>query len=158
MEKDIIQKTETKNKILPPTYFLIYLALEIIIHFLLPIHQIISGWFRLAGVPVLVLGGWITLWTDQLFKIHRTTVKPFEKPAVLVTAGPYSLSRHPMYLGMGTIFLGIALLLGSLSTFFIPVIWIVTMEFLFVRFEEKSMAAAFGSDYLAYKARVRRWI
>ena len=63
-----------------------------------------------------------------------------------------------MYLGMALLLLGVAILLGSLSPFFVvPVfVWLITVRY--IRFEEKMLEDTFGLKYLDYARRVRRWI
>ncbi len=63
-----------------------------------------------------------------------------------------------MYLGGALIFLGLAILLGSALPFLvIPVMfWLVTMHF--IQHEERDMERQFGSQYLEYKRKVRRWL
>jgi protein-S-isoprenylcysteine O-methyltransferase Ste14 len=63
-----------------------------------------------------------------------------------------------MYLGFTLILLGVALLLGSLSAIFIIPPFVVVMEVVFVQREERMMNATFGPAWLAYRAKVRRWL
>ena len=79
-------------------------------------------------------------------------------PNFFVTSGPFKLSRHPMYLGMMSILLGVAIFLGSLITFSFPIIFIMIMEKRFIPLEEKNLEKKFGNQYVDYKKRVRRWI
>ena len=94
----------------------------------------------------------------RLFKQMMTTVKPHEHPTSLITTGPFRVSRHPMYVGMAAILLGIAVLLGSLSPFCTPLLYVILMEVLFIPKEEKNLEEAFGEEFFDYKREVRRWI
>jgi len=78
------------------------LVCEIGLHFAFPIKKIVAFPYSLLGIPLIIVGGGLNVWADSLFKKHRTTVKPHESPTALVTSGPFRLSRHPMYLGIGT--------------------------------------------------------
>ncbi len=149
---------ENTNRILPPTYFLFYLAAAIILHVLVPIVYIISAPFTYLGIAVMLFGLVITFWADNIFKRVKTTVQPFEKSTVLVTEGPFRLSRHPMYLGFVSVLLGLAILLGSVVSFLSPIAMFVTLQMRFMPYEEKDMEAVFGAEYAAYKNRVRRWL
>jgi protein-S-isoprenylcysteine O-methyltransferase Ste14 len=100
----------------------------------------------------------MNLWADALFKKRNTSVKPHELPNSLEVSGPFRISRHPMYLGMAAILVGLAVLLGSLITFAVPVLFILVMELLFIPMEDRNLEQAFGAEYQAYKKRVRRWI
>jgi protein-S-isoprenylcysteine O-methyltransferase Ste14 len=75
----------------------------------------------------------------------------------LVTGGPYSLSRHPVYLGEITTAIGVNLAtagwLGALA-----VGYFIACELLRIRWEERVLARAFPGDYPAYARRVPRYL
>ena len=75
----------------------------------------------------------------------------------LVTSGPFRYSRNPIYLGMLLWLLGLAILLGSLSAFALPVLVFLLANFILIPMEERSMREKFGEEYLDYQSRVRRW-
>jgi protein-S-isoprenylcysteine O-methyltransferase Ste14 len=75
----------------------------------------------------------------------------------LVTGGPYSLSRHPVYLGEIVAAVGINLATagwpGALA-----VVYFISCELLRLRWEEGVLARAFPNDYPAYARRVARYV
>jgi protein-S-isoprenylcysteine O-methyltransferase Ste14 len=146
------------KKIFPPTHFYIYLFISILLHFLLPVKQIIYSPATYFGWILIIAGSALNIWTDQLFKKHKTTVKPDEKPAKLIDYGPFKFSRNPMYLGMAAFLLGVGIFLGSITSFIGTIFFIIAMEFFFIPDEEKVMLEAFGEQYKNYKIKVRRWI
>jgi protein-S-isoprenylcysteine O-methyltransferase Ste14 len=146
------------QKIMPPTYFFALLLLSIALHFILPVRQLIRLPYRYLGIVLIAFGSLINLWTDSLFKSNKTTVKPHENPTELITSGPFRLSRHPMYLGMTAVLLGVAILLGSLITFVFPIVFAILMELLFIPLEEKNLQQVFRSKYADYRKKSRRWI
>lgn len=74
----------------------------------------------------------------------------------LVTGGPYSLSRHPVYLGEIATAIGVNLATaGWLSA--IAVVYFVGCEILRMRWEEGVLARAFPDDYPGYTRRVPRY-
>ena len=154
-EKSIVQM---KTKILPPTYFFIFLFLLVGFHFVIPIKKIIYFPYSIVGVVLIIIGIVLNIWADGLFKKSRTTVKPYDMPRSLEIAGPFRISRHPMYLGMVAVLLGTAILFGSLITFLFPLLFAILMEILFISSEEKNLEKTFGKKYLDYKKKVRRWI
>ncbi|MBN2454777.1 isoprenylcysteine carboxylmethyltransferase family protein [Candidatus Woesearchaeota archaeon] len=147
-----------KSKVLPPTYFTVILVLLVGVHFLFPIARAVSTPYNYIGLVLAAFGIIITVWADHLFKQKKTTVKPHEIPTALVTSGPFSISRHPMYLGMAAILFGSAVLLGSVAALAFPFTFIIFMELKFIPHEERNMSEKFGSEYEKYKKRVRRWI
>lgn len=145
------------RKILPPTYCFIFLVIAIALHLTYPIASVLPPPYNLFGLALVIAGIWIMVWADGLFKKSNTDVKPFDRPAVLVTDGPFRISRHPMYLGFVGLLLGVAMLLGSLIAFIAPVAMLVTLATLFIPFEEDMCQAVFGEAYSDYKKRVRKW-
>jgi protein-S-isoprenylcysteine O-methyltransferase Ste14 len=146
------------KRMLPPAYLLLALVVMALLHLALPWHRVVAFPWRLAGILPLLLGLGLNVAADAQLKRHRTTVKPFERPAALVTTGVYRSTRNPMYLGFILILLGVVILMGSLSAFFVIPPFAVLMETVFIRREERMMDAAFGRDWLAYRTKVRRWI
>jgi protein-S-isoprenylcysteine O-methyltransferase Ste14 len=147
-----------RQKIMPPTYFFALLLLSIALHFILPVAQLIYLPYRYLGIVLIAFGAVVNVWTDSLFKNNKTTVKPYENPTELITSGPFRLSRHPMYLGMAAVLLGVAILLGSLIAFVFPIIFVILLELLFIPFEEKNLQQAFDAEYADYRRKTRRWI
>jgi protein-S-isoprenylcysteine O-methyltransferase Ste14 len=68
-----------KRKPLPPTYFVIYLLLAIVLHFAVPQTKLRRGFYNHLGVLLVAVGIWLNLWADRLLKKEKTTVKPFEQ-------------------------------------------------------------------------------
>jgi protein-S-isoprenylcysteine O-methyltransferase Ste14 len=100
----------------------------------------------------------VKVWADSLLKKHRTTVKPHESPTALVTSESFRASRHPMRLGMSVIFFGAAMLLGWIVTFVSPVVFIIPMEGIFIRLQQRNLEEILGERYVEYRKRVRRWM
>ena len=146
------------KKILPPTYFALCLIIAAVLHFLLPIKQFINYPYNFLGFLFFVIGGILNIWTDQLFKKNKTTVKPLEKPSTFIQTGPFKISRNPMYLGMTILLIGLGFVLGSIISFVGFILFIIAMEIAFIPQEERSMQEQFGEEYLNYKKKVGRWI
>ena len=147
-----------QHKILPPTYILTALLAMIALHLLVPVVKIIPSPWNAIGVIFLLTGILLSFLGDKLFRQAGTTIKPFMESSSLVTQGVFRFSRNPMYLGFALILGGIAVLLGSLSPFPVILVFIVLMEIIFIRVEEKMLEQKFGRAYLDYKRRVRRWL
>jgi protein-S-isoprenylcysteine O-methyltransferase Ste14 len=143
---------------LPPTYFNLSWIAMVILHFTFPVYQFLAVPYNLSGV-ILMLGGlWINLWASNYFKKVDTTIKPFQTSTKLVNIGFYRYSRHPMYLGMLLVLLGIFLLLGSISPFIVIPVYILLITRNFILPEEIMLQKTFGEAYEKYKTQVRRWI
>ena len=149
---------ELGKKIMPTNYFIAFLALSIALHFLFPIKKVVYPPYTYAGFIMILFGAIMNLWTDRLFKENNTTVKPYLEPTSLITSGPFSLSRHPMYLGMASVLLGVAVNHGTIITFVFPLLFVILMEILFIPFEEETLIRIYGVDYRDYQNKVRRWV
>jgi protein-S-isoprenylcysteine O-methyltransferase Ste14 len=149
---------KAKSRAQPPRYFVVLLLLSLVLHFIFPVWKIIYPPYTYSGFVLIALGAALNIWSDWLFKKRKTTVKPHETPASLEVSGPFRIIRHPMYLGMMAVLLGVAILHGTLITFVFPVAFVILMERMFIPLEEKNLERAFGNRYLEYKKRVRRWI
>ncbi len=146
------------KKALPPTYFLLVLVLVALLHFAFPLYRYWTFPMTLMGIVPLGLGVALNLIADRAFKLHETTVKPFEQSTSLVTDFPFSLSRNPMYLGLSLMLLGVALLLGTASALGPVLVFPYLMHRIFIRTEEQMLAAKFGPAWERYRSTVRRWI
>ena len=145
-------------KILPPTALLAAVLLMVALHFLLPIAQIVPGFWRLLGILPLGFGLAISYAAEKQFLQAGTTVNPFKESSRLVKDGLYRFSRNPMYLGMALVLMGVAILFGSLTPFGVVALFVGWIHFRFICREEEILSTQFGQDWLEYKAGVRRWI
>jgi len=74
----------------------------------------------------------------------------------LITQGPFSFTRNPIYLGLIMIYLGFFIALKSYLV--IVVLFIGWFFYKKSIEEERILEEDFGSDYLKYKSKVRRFI
>jgi protein-S-isoprenylcysteine O-methyltransferase Ste14 len=100
----------------------------------------------------------LNLVADRAFKKCKTTVKPFEESAALVTSGVFQISRNPMYLGFVLILTGITIFMGSLAPYAVIIIFILLLENVFIKVEEVMLEEKFSQTWLEYKQKVRRWL
>jgi len=95
------------------------------------------------------------------FRRAGTTVDPTrpERASALVTMGIYSVTRNPMYLGMLLVLIAWGLYLAStVGLVLAPLAFVLYVDRVQIPREERALAAAFGSDYIGYASRVRRWL
>jgi protein-S-isoprenylcysteine O-methyltransferase Ste14 len=144
--------------IVPPVYFLVALLLMGFFHHVAPWAQILGEPYRYAGIVLIALALGLIAWAAVLFRRAGTNIRPYLPSTALVLAGPYKFTRNPMYLGMAGILLGAAVLMGSLSPFIVIPAFMALITERFIVPEEAKLEAAFGREYLDYKARVRRWL
>jgi len=141
----------------PPLIYLVPLALGLLLHRRYP--------FELPGRKVTMVVGLACMLAAAIvlpallsFRRAATRPEPWRPATALVTDGPYRFSRNPMYLGFTLLYLGIALLFGSLWPFlFLPLVLSV-MHFGVIVREEAYLERRFGDAYREYRRRVNRWL
>ncbi|MCZ4294639.1 methyltransferase family protein [Vibrio sinaloensis] len=94
------------------------------------------------------------------FRRAQTTVNPIkvDDASTVVDSGIYSYTRNPMYLGLFVLLFGYAYWQQNLLAIVFSFGFIVYMNRFQILPEERALEALFGSQYLDYKQRVRRWI
>jgi len=156
MEDGIWQKARTLAD--GQGYFLILLVLSVLFHLVVPVRVVLHPPFTYFGIIIIGSGLVTALRCRSLFLQNRTTLSPYESPAFLVTTGPFRVSRNPVYLAMGALLLGSAVLMGTVVPFVFTGLFILVMDRLFIPDEEERLETIFGEEYRDYKKRVRRWI
>ena len=143
---------------IPPVYFAVALAAMALLHFAVPVLPLVMKPYRYAGLAVMALSLAFAGWAAYLFWRARTGIVPFSPATVLVTRGPYRVTRNPMYLGMAGTLLGAAIFMGSLTPFVVIPAFMALIADRFIGPEEAMLERSFGAAYLEYKTRVRRWL
>ena len=136
----------------------ILIALPVACHFLLPLLSIVSGPYRYLGIVLMLLGLALSTWTSMTFRRAGASYQLKGESSVLMSSGPFRISRNPMYLGMLIWLIGLAVLLGSLTAFLFPILLFLIMNFLIIPVEEKRMERVLGERFIEYKSRARRWL
>ena len=137
----------------------LFVIFQIVLHYFFPIKKVIFSPYIYLGIPLILLGlYWNWVWVANRFRREKTTIDPNVMPSKFVTDGLFKFTRNPTYLGMVFTFIGISIMLGTISSFVIPVIFLILTDRFVIVIEEKNMEKKFGKKYLNYKKRVRRWM
>ena len=142
----------------PPIILLACILSEIGLHYKLPLAELIPAPWHWFGVAMIVVGVLIIIGPALAFLKANTTIIPFEDSSKLVVTGMYRYTRNPMYVGMVIILLGVAVLLGDLSPFSMPILFVPIMNSRVIRHEEEMLEERFGDEYREMKKSIRRWI
>jgi protein-S-isoprenylcysteine O-methyltransferase Ste14 len=135
----------------------ILIALPILFHYLIPVVIVIPKPYSYLGAAVMFLGLVLMAWAAMLFRQVGTGFQLREGGSILVTSGPFRVSRNPMYLSMLIWLTGLAVLLGSLITFLFPALFFLLANFLVIPLEEKDLEQKAGEEFSEYKRHIRRW-
>jgi protein-S-isoprenylcysteine O-methyltransferase Ste14 len=110
-----------------------------------------------GGAALVLVGSVLNAWALKARERQEGRGYDLQRPRALVTAGPYALTRNPMYVGWWSIHLGIGILRGSgwvLAT--VPAA--IIGEHRGVLREERDLAAAFPDQFSEYARRVPRYL
>ena len=145
--------------VFPPLLFASCLTAGLVLHWLWPlvtgfpwVPRAVAAALAFVAAVVFGLGG------ERALHGAGTNVRPDRPTTVIVTGGIYGYTRNPLYLALVSVYAAVALLANSLWPF---ALWIVLLPVLvsgIVAREERYLEAKFREPYLAYKARVRRWL
>ena len=113
---------------------------------------------RLLGFLPLVLGGAGVLWCFGLFvQVGRGTPNPWRPPQILITTGPFALTRNPIILSHALALLGEAFVVGSPLMAVLVLLSGIPVQGV-VRLEERTLEDRYGETYRRYRDSVPRWI
>jgi protein-S-isoprenylcysteine O-methyltransferase Ste14 len=112
----------------------------------------------LAGGIIGLGGGVLLVASIRLIIVYaNTTVMPWVPSEHLVVRGPYRTVRNPMILGVVLVMLSEGLILESVGTLCLALIFFLGNTLYFILREEPELARRFGTEYDRYCANVRRW-
>jgi protein-S-isoprenylcysteine O-methyltransferase Ste14 len=145
-------------RIIPPLVYVIGLVVGLLVSVWLPTKVVSDALAWSLGGFLFVCGAALAGSAVLRFLSEGTTVRPDRAPATFVIAGPYKITRNPMYVGLAIAYVGIAIADQSLwALILLPVVLAIINRAVIAR-EELFLSRRFGSDYLAYQKRVRRWL
>lgn len=103
------------------------------------------------GVPLLVVGQALRFWAAGLIPKYRTLT--LDAPE-LITVGPYSMTRNPLYLGNGLMGCGWAVLAGWAWLPAFAAAFFAIYSLVIIPYEEGFLLERFGEQYARYRASV----
>jgi protein-S-isoprenylcysteine O-methyltransferase Ste14 len=116
-----------------------------------------SGWTYAPGLATLLVSTVFTLWARAVLGTMWTFSPVLREDHALRTAGPYAVTRHPIYTGMLGMLIGTALLAGLGRWLVVLVLAAVFIEGK-IRAEERLLVEAFPGRYEQYCRRVPRLV
>ena len=143
----------------PPVLYISAFGIGCAIDAISPQPIIFSGsivW--VIGALLFVISGALARWAFVTMRQIGTTANPRKQSQALSIAGPFALSRNPIYVAMTGLYIGAAALFNSWWPVLLLAPLLLLMHWGVVLREERYLLAQFGDAYSMYKAAVRRWL
>jgi protein-S-isoprenylcysteine O-methyltransferase Ste14 len=114
---------------------------------------------RVIGVLLAIAGAVPLIESFRRFAVEGLgTPAPIAPTQHLIVTGFYRYVRNPMYVGVVTVILGEALIVGDIRLLtYAAIIWLGFHIFVLV-YEEPTLARTYGPEYEAFRANVPRWV
>ncbi len=143
---------------LPPVILAATIALGLVLNFFFPARFLPHA--ITAPLGAIIILGSIALAISAIREMAAfNTPLDVRKPAAdIVTSGVFRISRNPIYLGMLLLCAGVAIAANSLWVLVLALPFAVILQKGVIEREETYLERKFGTKYLNYKAKVRRWI
>jgi protein-S-isoprenylcysteine O-methyltransferase Ste14 len=153
-----VPEAANRGPVRPPLVYLGSITLGLILHLVWPISLLPRRLGAGLGLPFILLAVGLFVSAVSTFKAAGTPVPGNEPTTAIVQRGPYRLSRNPIYLAFSLLQLGIALWVNSVWLVITLFVAVAVMSLVVIPREERYLEARFPSEYLPYKASVRRWL
>jgi protein-S-isoprenylcysteine O-methyltransferase Ste14 len=142
------------------TFILLFIVISLQVDKFLGLPKLLpTPWNIVVSIPILAVGGFLSLWSVLQFVKAKGTPVPFNPPPKLVTTGPYAYVRNPMVTGIFIILFGFGVLLNSISfTFIFTPLFILFALLELKTVEEPELEKRFGKEYVEYKKRTPMFI
>ena len=111
----------------------------------------------LGGLVVAMAAG-LFWYSIRQFRTAGTPVPGNKPTTAIIRTGPYRLSRNPIYLAFFSLHLGLAICVNSLWLVATLIATVAIIAVVVVPREEQYLTGRFGTEYLEYRASVRRWL
>ena len=142
----------------PPIIYGAGLIAVLVLHWFWPIPVMGRGGPLWGALALSIIGIAIILLAARTLVAGGTNVDPVLPTTAIVTAGPYRLSRNPIYVGLTLVYLGLTAALNTWWSVILLVPILAIMHLGVVRREERYLERKFGEPYRHYRARVRRYL
>jgi protein-S-isoprenylcysteine O-methyltransferase Ste14 len=144
----------------PPIVYAVFFGTGMLVDWALPWSP---AWLQHApargtGLILLLAAAWLGMASLGRFLRRGTTVFPHGRPTQLITNGPYSFSRNPVYVALTAAYCGGAIMVATLWPVVLLPVPLAFMDWVIIPFEERRLRETFGVAYEDYCRRVRRWL
>ncbi|MGI9402549.1 MAG: methyltransferase family protein [Rhizobiaceae bacterium] len=111
-----------------------------------------------AGFILIILAIALYALSARELRKHNTAILPTNAADRLVTTGPFSITRNPIYLANVILLSGWGLAAGNLWMFAAAILCGIGEHNLAIKREEAHLEHKFGKAWRDYRKKVRRWV
>jgi protein-S-isoprenylcysteine O-methyltransferase Ste14 len=111
----------------------------------------------LLGIVLAVAGLAFSIWARLYLGTNWSGSAKLKQGQELVTSGPYSVVRNPIYLGLTIAMVGTGLVFGGYRVI-LAIVIILIFSWLRIRAEERLLSDQFGSEFARYKQSVKAFL
>lgn len=161
LDKEAVKREGKLSILMRPLIFLVMLVV-VVLYAISPAASFwlvvsLPDWLRWLGAVVGAISLPLLIWVHQTLREYWSTTLQLRKSHSLITQGPYSWVRHPMYSVLMLNFIGLSLV----SAIWLFILLAAISPILFNRIaviEEKMMLEQFGDDYSEYMKYTGRFL
>jgi protein-S-isoprenylcysteine O-methyltransferase Ste14 len=127
---------------------------------------LVMVWFARPTVLSMVVG-FAVIFTGELIRFWGVSIVGAETRTTgavggtfLITNGPFSYVRNPLYVGNMMLYAGVGIMSMALFPWMllVAISWFYLQYYLIVTREEEYLAATFGGEFEEYRKNVRRFV
>jgi protein-S-isoprenylcysteine O-methyltransferase Ste14 len=142
----------------PPWVYSGAIGLGLALHGAWPVRFASGAVSAPLGAATVALAIALFLFAVRTLRAAGTPVPGDRPTSAIVRSGPYRYSRNPVYLAFSLFHLGVAFWVNGLWLLVTLAPALALMSFVVIPREERYLERRFPSQYLPYKAAVRRWL
>ncbi|MGH6932135.1 MAG: methyltransferase family protein [Dongiaceae bacterium] len=142
----------------PPILFAACILAGVLIDLAWPMALLADDWQYWIGGILMAAGLALAVTCIAMFGRAGTNVPTYRPTTALVIDGPYRWSRNPIYIALFLAYAGIGAVADNGWMLALALPLFVVMNIGVIAREERYLERKFGSAYLAYKSRARRWL
>lgn len=156
------EKDAAAVKVFPPAIPLLTILGGVLLDNVLPIDfapnipSPLRYWIGGGIIATAILG--LGAWSVIIMRKDGQSENPWKPTFKVLDRGPFRISRNPMYLQMVIVCIGAGIVLMNWWVLLMAPVCGWLLQRLAIIPEEAYLESKFGDAYLAYKARVRRWL
>lgn len=154
----MVPQAANLGPIRPPLVYLGAIVLGVLLHLAWPVGFVPRPIGLSLGILTVVVAVVLFVAAVRTFRNAGTPIPGNLPTTTIVRTGPYRFSRNPIYLAFSLLQLGLALGINSVALLITLLPAVALMALVVIPREERYLAARFPSEYLPYKASVRRWL